>query len=112
MPFDPSTAWAWLLAAASALVLLANAAEKVAKAVSAAKKPNLDQDKRLDILEARMAAVERKLTHDKDRLDAYGEGERVTQQAILALLDHGLDGNNIDQMRHAKQALQDHLLNK
>lgn len=112
MPFDPQTAWAWLLAAASALILLANAAEKIGKAVSAAKKPNQDQNNRLDGLEGRMAAVERKLATDKGRLDAYGEGERVTQQAILALLDHSLDGNNIEQMRHAKQALQDHLLNK
>lgn len=112
MQFDPATAWAWLLAAASAIVLLANAAEKISKAVSAARKPNEDQDKRLDALEGRMDAVERKLTNDKTRLDSYEDGNRVSQQALLALLDHSLDGNNIEQMRRAKDALQDHLLNK
>lgn len=112
MQFDPATALAWLLAAASAIVLLANAAEKISKAISAARKPNMDQDKRLDSLEGRMDAVERKLTTDKTRLDSYEDGNRVSQQALLALLDHSLDGNNIEQMRRAKDALQDHLLNK
>ena len=37
---------------------------------------------------------------------------RVSQQALLALLDHSIDGNNVDQMRAAKIAIQKHLLNK
>ena len=37
---------------------------------------------------------------------------RVSQQALLALLDHSLDGNNVKQMEEAKDAIQKHLLNK
>ena len=50
------------------------------------------------------------LKNDKLRLDRMGDGQHVTMQALLALLDHNLDGNNIDQMQKAKEALQKHLI--
>jgi hypothetical protein len=56
--------------------------------------------------------VDGKLNNDNDRLESLDEGSRVTQRAILALLDHGIDGNNIDQMQDAKKALQSHLINR
>ena len=110
--FDPVSTWTAIAAVLSAIVLLGNAAEKIGKAVAAAKKPNDKQNERLGRLEERMNKVEDKLERDKTRLDNYGEGERVTQMALLALLDHNLDGNNVEQMKSAKDALQKHLLNK
>ena len=101
-----------ILAIASAIVLLANAAGVLVKAWKAAKAPNLHQNERLDALEAWRAEVDRKLTSDHSHLVAIDEGNRVTQRALLALLDHGIDGNNIQQMQHAKEELQDHLINR
>ena len=80
MQFDPSNAWAWILTAASAIVLLSNAAEKIGKAIAAARKPNDDQDAAIRSLELRMDSVENKLARDKDRLDAYEDGMRVTSR--------------------------------
>ncbi len=97
--------WTGVLAAASAFVLLSNAAEKIAKAVHAAKAPNARQDERLAALEAWKEKVDTKLQHDHD-------SNRVTQKALLALLDHGIDGNNLEQMKHAKEELQNHLINQ
>lgn len=57
-----------------------------------------------------MNAMEGFLKNDKQRLDRMDEGQHVTMQALLALLDHNLDGNNIDQMQQAKKALQKHLI--
>ena len=101
-----------VLAVASAIVLLSNATEKIAKAVQAAKKPNTIQNDRISDLEGRMDKVETKLETDKKHLDNIDAGNRVTQLALLALLDHGIDGNNIDQMQHAKEELQNHLINR
>lgn len=109
---DPQQVWAVVLAAASAVVLLANAGEKIVKAVKAAKAPNAQQNVRLDALEVWRKEVDRKLTADNDRLSDIDEGNRVTQRALLALLDHGIDGNNTEQMQHAKEALQNHLINR
>ena len=108
----PAEIWAGVLAAASAAVLLINATEKIAKVVQAAKAPNARQDEILaDLLEWRKK-VDQALTADLSRFDALDNGERVTQRALLALLDHGIDGNNIEQMRHAKEELQNHLINR
>ena len=112
MQFDISVFWNWISFGLAAIVLIGNAVEKIGKAVAAARKPNEQQDASIRGLEVRMEAVERKLANDKTRLDAYEDGMRVSQQALLALLDHSLDGNNIKQMEEAKNAIQKHLLNK
>ena len=104
--------WTLLLAAASAIVLLSNAIEKIIKAVKTAKAPVEQQDKRIENLEKRMEAVEKGQEKNEDHLTAVDDSNRVTQLALLALLDHGIDGNNIDQMRHAKEELQTHLINR
>lgn len=101
-----------VLAAASAFVLIANAVEKIVKAVRAAKAPNDQQNQRLDDLEAWRAEVDRERITDRKHLIAIDEGNRVTQRALLALLDHGIDGNNVKQMQNAKEELQDHLINR
>lgn len=104
--------WALLLAVASAVVLLVNAAEKIIKIRKAAKAPNAHQDERLDALEAWRKEVDSRLLRDNERLAAIEEGDRVSQVALLALLDHGLDGNNVKQMQDAKERLQTHLINR
>lgn len=104
--------WTIILASASAIVLLSNAVEKIVKAIQVAKAPSAQQNKRLDDLEKRMAEAEEKLKNDEKHFNDIDASNRVTQLALLALLDHGIDGNNIDQMQHAKEELQTHLINK
>lgn len=108
----PENIWTTFLAGASALVLLSNAAEKVVKAFKAAKAPNIKQDERIEALEEWRRTVDSKLNNDNERLSSIEEGNRASQRALLALLDHGIDGNNIEQMQHAKESLQNHLINR
>jgi len=108
----PTEIWTAVLAIAPAVVLLGNAAEKIAKAWRTAKAPNVLQDERICALEEWRKGVDQKLDNDKKHLDTIDEGNRATQRALLALLDHGIDGNNIEQMQHAKEELQNHLINR
>lgn len=101
-----------ILAVAGAVNTLGSAAEKIAKAWRAAKAPNDTQDERLAALEHHMKEVDEYLAMDKRRLDTMDEGNRVTQRALLALLAHGIDGNNVEQMEKAKSALEEHLINR
>lgn len=94
-----------ILAIASAVVLLYNAGSVILRTYKAAKAPNEEQNRRLTDLERWKESVDKKLENDH-------ESNRVTQQALIALLDHGIDGNNIKQMQQAKEELQMHLLNK
>lgn len=109
-------ALALVLGIASGFLLLANAAEKIVKAYKAWKAPaaqqNAQQNERLDALEAWQKEVDGKLNNDNARLDAIVDDNRVTQRALLALLDHGIDGNNIKQMQDAKEDLRTHLINR
>ena len=109
---NPATIWTTILTIASAFVLLATAWEKIMQARKAVKAPNAKQDERLEALEEWKAEVDRKLLRDHDHLITIDEGNRVTQRALLALLAHGIDGNNIEQMQHAKEELQDLLINR
>lgn len=106
------TMWTIMLSAASAVVLLSNALEKIIMAVKIAKAPGDKQDERLDALEKWQKDVDGKLKQDNKRLGDIEEGNRAIQHALLALLDHGIDGNNIKQMQDAKTTLRNHLINK
>ena len=110
--FTPMELWTAVLAFASAIVLLSNAAEKIGKAIQTAKAPNARQDKRLDDVEKHLEEIDGYLAADKKRLDSIERGSSATMRALLALLDHGIDGNNIAQMQSAKKELQDHLINR
>jgi hypothetical protein len=120
-----------VLAIAGFINQVGSAAEKFGKAWRAAKAPNEAQDSRLDALEewrkemaaanlpARMQSLEDwrteakgMLAKDKKELDDIHDGLRVNNLVQLALLDHALNGNNIDQMQDAKKALQKYLANK
>lgn len=104
--------WTVLLSFASSIVLLSNACEKIVKTYKTAKAPHSRHEDRIAYLEKWRDSVERRLTADNDRLRDIEMGERATQKALLALLDHGIDGNNIKQMQDAKEELQNHLINR
>lgn len=101
-----------LLALATFINTVGSAMEKIAKARKAAQAPNDKQDERLKELEEWRKEVDRKLNNDNEQLKNIHEGLRASYQAQLALLDHGIDGNNIKQMQDAKVVLQKHLINR
>ena len=59
------TIWAVIAWIAAAIVLLANAADKIAAVIKNAKAPNAQQNDRLDALEEAMKQVQQYLTNDK-----------------------------------------------
>ena len=95
-----------------AINTLGSAIEKVFKAKQALAAPNEEQNKRLDDLEERMDDVERKLGNDRQELNDIHESNRINALALIALLDHSLDGNNVDQMKSAKDELNHWLAKK
>lgn len=75
------------------------------------------------VLETRIAAMETLINQkfisydshfDSDliRLEKLEEGNKVTQKALLALISHALDGNDIDSLRKARTDLNDYLIDK
>lgn len=116
----PSAVMSLVLAVASAIVLLSNAAEKVAGAWRKFKAPDMKQNERLTALENWknvelknwQEGVDRRLDNDFKHLQKVDEANKVTSIALIALLDHGIAGNNVEQMQSAKAALAEHLTSK
>lgn len=106
-----SEGWAWLLAAASAFLLICNAVERIVRIVKAAKAPEQSQNEEIQQLKRDVDDIKAKLDEDKKRLDASQRASRISQEALLALLEHGINGNNIEQMTNAKNKLNDYLIN-
>ena len=73
-------------------------------------KPNMTQNSRLDALEAWKNSVDARLRNGNQHFDQIDEGNRVTQTAILALIEHAINGNDIDKLKRAKDDLNDYLI--
>lgn len=95
-----------------AINTIGNAVEKIAKAKKAVEAPNAAQDAKIADLERRVGRVEVHLESDKRELEAIREYNRISALAQIALLDHGLDGNNIKPMQDAKDELNHWLARK
>lgn len=102
--------WPTILAVASAIVLLSNAAEKIIKAVKAAKAPENAQNAKISDIEERLKKVENKLENDKKQIADIREGNHVLTKGMFALLEHGINGNNIAQMKAAKNDVEEYLI--
>lgn len=101
----------------SGLVLtILNIIEKSKNMRRDAQAPETEQNLRIENLERKFAAMREEFEHYKSqnsqKIDVLEDGNRVTQQAILALLSNAIDGNNIDQMKEARDGLTSYLINK
>ena len=95
-----------------AINTIGNAIEKIAKAKKAVEAPNAAQYEKIADHETRIQRLERHQENDRKELAAIREYNRISALAQIALLDHGLDGNNIKPMQDAKDELNHWLAKK
>lgn len=106
--FTPSQ----VLALCSAIVVLSGAVHVVINLVAKVSAPNKLQNARLNDIEARLEKHDDLFKRDLQRFERVDEANRVTQRAILALLSHGIDGNDIEELKKAKIELQEYLIKR
>ncbi|WP_246019615.1 CTP synthase [Bacilliculturomica massiliensis] len=68
-------------------------------------RPAADVNKRVRILE-------QKADNDYRHLNELGEADRAICRALLALLDHAVTGNGIDNLKRCRTDLQQYLIDK
>lgn len=100
-----------VLAFAGAVNTVGAAVERIMRLRKAVKAPDDAQDERLKKLEQRMDEAERKLGRDYAAFQSLEESTAVTQRALLALLGHGLHGNNVEAMTASEVELRTYLTN-
>ena len=69
-------------------------------------------DKRLDEIDKTIATFREYFTNDDNRFKAIEKSNKVTQSALLALLKHSLNGNDIESLKSAEKDLESDLLEK
>lgn len=77
-----------------------------------AARPNVTQNQRLDSLEKWRDTVDSRLADGNNHFDLLDEGNRITQEALLALMSHEINGNDIANLKQAKQKLEKYLIEK
>lgn len=111
--------WTILMACCSALITIAAAVTIIINAVKKLKEPENVQNKKISDIEDKMKNFEDRLkkheeyfNNDNKRLLAIEEGNRVTQKALLALMSHAINGNDVDKLKEAENSLREYLINK
>lgn len=100
---DNISTWLQLIITVGAVVTLFITVSK------AAQRPNQTQDERLDALEKWQSEVEERLETGSSHFERIDSGNRVTQRALLALMSHAINGNDIGKLRKAKDDLETYL---
>lgn len=103
--------WGLVISVAQAIGIIGGAAEKLAKLRKAAAAPNDTQNKRLDALELWQKEADYKLGRDYAAFRELAKANAVTLRSLLALLGHGLHGNNVAEMESAEKELKEYLTN-
>lgn len=101
-----ATTWMQLIVLAASVVTLFITVTK------SAAKPNQTQNERLDRLEMWQKEVDMRLDNGNEHFDNIDHGNRITQEAILALMSHAINGNDTDKLKQAKDKLEKYLIEK
>lgn len=80
--------------------------------INKAKEPNIKQDQRIETLEKRINKFEEFLANDKAKIESIEEGNKLVQQALLGLMSHAINGNDIDKLVKARDSLENYLVSK
>ena len=75
------------------------------KIVKEIRKPN-------DDLKAQVSKHTRLLDNDNKRLKEYEESNRMIFQCLLVIINHEITGNGIENLKRARDDLQEYLINK
>lgn len=109
---SPHDLFTMFLAICVAITTVSAAMAVLTKLIQKMKQPEKSQNERLDELEKIVKRHDELFNCDNVRLGELEEGNKVTQQAILALLSHAINGNDTDKLTKARDTLQQYLIEK
>lgn len=117
--FTPAQLISIILGICAAIVTISAAIGVIIKAIDKARAPEAEQnnrldtiDKRLDNIDATIEKFKEYFTNDDNRFKAIEKSNKITQTALLALLKHSLNGNDVDALKTAEKSLEEYLIDK
>lgn len=94
------------------LLTILNIIDRVTLLREKAKSPQKEMEHRLTQLEDKVEKLSAYATNDNSRIENLEEGGRVLLKSLGALLSHGIDGNNIQEMKLAREELNEYLIRR
>lgn len=117
--FTPNDVMSLVLAICGGIITISAAVSIIWKGLEKARQPEDRQNKRISDLENEMVRIKEKfenydsyLDRDKKRLDNLEFGNEATNEALLALLSHAINGNDIEGLKTAKKKLEKYLISR
>ena len=110
--FTPSQLVTIFLGACGLVTATAAAGGVIITWIHKFKAPNKLQDEKLKAHEEWLKKHDAMLTNDNARLKKLEEGTNITLKALLALLRHGIDGNDVESMKRVRDELQSYLISE
>lgn len=107
--FTPQQVFELILWVCGAIVSVSAAITIIVKVIQKMKAPEKTQNERISKLEKKVEKHDQLFDNDNQRLKALEEGNIITQQSILALLSHAINGNDVDSLKDAKVELERYL---
>ena len=101
-----------ILGICGGIITISGAATVLFKTAQKIKEPEQRQNERIEALEKQMEKYSKFFDNDNKRLLELEKGNTVTQQALLALLSHALNGNDVDGLKKAKGDLESYLISR
>lgn len=128
--FTLADAVTWILSVCGAIAGIGAAIAVLVKFNTFLKKPNHEQDVKIEAMEEKITKMSGEVDavkdllaskdsqymdlfkRDKARLDAQKNSMNMLLRANFALLGHALNGNNVEQMQSAFNDIQEYLFNR
>lgn len=117
--FTPAELVAVIVSICGAITAVGAVVALFSKVADKLKAPERAQDKRLELIELKVDKHEKTLekyqeffTNDDNRFKSIEKSNKITQSAILALLKHALNGNDINSLQKAEKDLENYLIEK
>lgn len=112
--------WQITLAICGGALVLINFGNAIVNIVKSAKSPTTNLEERVTLIEKKLefeikavfVEYDARFGRDKAKIESIEEGNKVTQKALLALLEHSIDGNNTEGLKKAKESLSQYLIDR
>lgn len=101
-----------ILAVCGAIITIAAASGIIINFIKRFKEPEYNQNARISNIESRLEKIDRALYIDKQRLDRIEYGTSYQIEALLALLEHAINPNDLTNVKAAKKNIERYLLDK
>jgi len=101
-----------LITVSAAVTIIINIVKKLKEPENLQNKEIKELRKDHEALVVRVGKCEERFDKTDDKIESFEEGQRITQQSLLALLSHAINGNDVGELKKAYSDLKKYLVDK